>query len=350
MERDELLSFLALSRIKGLSNLKKREIVERIPKLSFLFKGKVEVEETLQKSINLFDDWELLEKELEKLKRMDVEVLTIKDEKYPFLLRQIPDAPILLYKKGPLEITENTFAIVGTRRATEVGKNLAERIAGTLSSLGITIVSGLARGIDTSAHKGALKEKGKTIAVLGNGIDICYPAENFYLFRQIEKEGLLLTEYPLSSRPLPFHFPERNRIIAGLSKGILVLEASKKSGSLITARLGLEYGRDVMAVPGSIFDDAYKGSNLLIKEGARLVDGIEEILSTFPQITLKEEKGIDMTEKEAYIYNLIPYEGIHVEEIIAKSRMGAKDVMVILTNLLMKELIRETAGGFFMRK
>jgi DNA processing protein len=229
--------------------------------------------------------------------------------------------------------------------------NLAEKIGETLSSVGITVVSGLARGIDAAAHRGALKEKGKTVAVLGCGIDICYPPENRQLFNTTGEEGLILTEYVPGEEPLPYHFPERNRIIAGLSKGVLVIEASQKSGSLITARLGLEYGREVMAVPGSVFREEFKGANALIKQGAKLVENINDILTTsFPGYEPEQKEHVNITPEEEMVFSHIGSEKVHIDEIIEKSGMKAKQVMAMLTRLEMKEIIREVPGGFYIRK
>lgn len=349
-ERDEILSLLALSRLEGLSRRNRKELVEKFGSASAVFKAGMDLGPPLGEKICSFRGWEALEKELERVRSLGAEVLTLMDEDYPALLKSIPDAPLVLYKKGPLRIHEMTIAIVGTRRASELAKHLAEKISSALSSVGITVVSGLARGIDSAAHIGALREKGKTIAVLGCGIDICYPSENLHLFKKVEREGALLTEYPPSSRPRPFHFPERNRIIAGLSRGILVVEASEKSGSLITARLGLEYGREVMAIPGTVFDEGWRGSNILIKQGARLVDGIEDILeAVFPNMKWERPKPLDMTEKETRIYSLISEAGTHVDEIVLTSGMAPAEVMAILTSLIMKDLIRERGGGFFFK-
>ncbi len=349
---DELTAIIALSRIKGIDRIKKREIIKARDNLSDLFKGKAGIsDESLRAAITAFNDWKNIDKTVEKLKKLNVDIITIRDEEYPELLRYIPDPPVVLYKKGPLKISCNTLAIVGSRKATFEGIALAEKIAATLSSLGINIVSGFARGIDASAHKGALSEAGKTTAVLGCGIDVCYPAENIRLFEKIGKEGLLLTEYYPGDLPLYYHFPERNRIIAGLSKGILVIEASARSGSLITARLGLEYSRDVMAIPGSIFNNEYKGANTLIKQGAKLVDGIEDILATsFPDLNLKKQHKIEMDKDEDYVYSYIGHDRIHTDELIENTGMQARQVMAILTRLEMKEVIQGFPGGYYIRK
>jgi DNA processing protein len=349
---DELTATIALSRLKGIDRIKKKAVIDANESLAALFGGKTKIyDESLKAQISAFKDWKDIEKATEKLINLGADIITIRDKTYPELLRHIPDPPVVLYKKGSLKTNSNTLAIVGSRKATFEGIALAEKIANTLSSLGITIVSGLARGIDSSVHKGALSEIGKTTAVLGCGIDICYPAENIRLFEKIGEEGLLLTEYSPGDPPLNYHFPERNRIIAGLSKGILVIEASGKSGSLITARLGLEYARDVMAIPGSIFSDEHKGANALIKQGAKLVDGIEDILATsFPDLTLKKQKKIEMDKDEDYVYSYIGHEKIHVDGLIDRTGMQAKQVMAVLTRLEMKEVVRGFPGGYYIRK
>ena len=254
-------------------------------------------------------------------------------------------------RKAPCRSGGPTFAVVGARKATFEGMLLAEQIAETLSTAGITVASGLARGIDGAAHKGALRGEGKTVGVLGCGIDTCYPAENSALFAKMAEEAAIVTEYAPGERPLKHHFPERNRIIAGLARGVLVVEASAKSGSLITARLALDYGREVMAVPGRVLDEAYKGANGLIKQGARLVEDIEDILTCcFPDVKFARKTAIDINEDEDYIYTLMSVGRIHVDELIRKSRLEAKKVLAILTRLEMKDMVRHTPGGFYIRK
>ena len=349
---EELRAFIAFSRLKSLGKAAKRRTIEELPRLAPIFDGGASpFSGTAQDEISSFSGWEEIDEELASLQRMGGEAVTLKDEAYPECLKNIPDPPLVLFKKGPLSLVRNAVAIVGSRRATEEGMNLSEKIADTLSSVGITVVSGLARGIDSSAHRGALKSPGKTIAALGCGLDICYPWENKHLYRKVGEEGVLVTEYGLGEKPLSYHFPERNRIIAGLSKGVLVIEAAEKSGSLITARLAAEYGRSVMAIPGSIFSEDCKGTNSLIKQGARLVDSIDDILTEcFPDVKLIEKKPIDMNSAEDYIYSIVGPQKIHIDEVIEKSKMAAKEVMAILTLLEMKDAVREVAGGFYIRK
>jgi DNA processing protein len=349
---EEQLAIIALQRLKGIDLAIKRRLFEGEENLGSLFEGKASLnDEGVYKKIMAFKDWNDVNRDLKLLRETGVEVLTIRDPGYPVQLRNIPDAPLVLYKKGKLKVGPDTIAIVGSRRASFESINMAEKIAQTLSSVGITVISGLARGVDAAAHRGALKEKGKTVGVLGCGIDICYPSENRPLFEKVGEEGCILTEYTPGELPLQHHFPARNRIIAGLSKGVLVVEASQRSGSLITARLGLEYGREVMAIPGSIFDEGYKGANSLIKQGAKLIDGMDDIIATcFPNLTLKKNEHVDLNGDEHYIYEIIGLVKIHVDEVIEKSGMETRHVMAILTNLELKEAIQGIPGGFYLRR
>lgn len=349
---EEQLAIIALQRLKGIDLAIKRRLFEGEENLGSLFEGKASLhDEGVYKKIMAFKDWNDVNRDLKMLRETGVEVLTIRDPGYPVQLRNIPDAPLVLYKKGELKVGHDTIAIVGSRRASFESINMAEKIAQTLSSVGITVISGLARGVDAAAHRGALKEKGKTVGVLGCGIDICYPSENRSLFEKVGEEGCILTEYTPGELPLQHHFPARNRIIAGLSKGVLVVEASQRSGSLITARLGLEYGREVMAIPGSIFDEGYKGANSLIKQGAKLIDGMDDIIATcFPNLTLKKNEHVDLNGDEHYIYEIIGLVKIHVDEVIEKSGMETRHVMAILTNLELKEAIQGIPGGFYLRR
>jgi DNA processing protein len=349
---EELVAILAVARIPGISNERKKEIVLSTENVASLFSGKARlVDPRLRAKVRAFDGFKAITAELASLEKMKAHVISIRDASYPEPLKQIPDSPLVLYSKGPVSFQSRMMAVVGARKATFEGMNLAERIAETLSSLGITVVSGLARGIDSAAHRGALKGKGKTVAVLGCGVDVCYPAENKHLYERIGDDGLIVTEYSPGERPLPGHFPARNRIIAGLSTGVLVIEASSKSGSLITARLALEYGREVLAVPGRVFDEEYKGANNLIKQGAKLVEGMEDIIaSCFPDLELKKVERLAMEEDEEYIYALMGMDKVLVDELAGMSRLEMKHLMPLLTRLEMKDLVRSLPGGFYIRK
>ncbi|MCC8170038.1 MAG: DNA-processing protein DprA [Oscillospiraceae bacterium] len=223
-------------------------------------------------------------KVVEQTERAGAKILTYEDINFPDMLRNIIDPPYVLYIKGEIMNWDRLLPIgvVGTRKSTDYGKLVTNRISRDMTKMGITVVSGMARGLDASAAWAALRAGGKTIAVLGSGIDVIYPPDNKNLYEEICEHGAVITEYPPGSEPLPGHFPERNRIIARLSKGLLVTEAPKDSGALITARCALENGRDIFAVPGNIFDEHYVGTNNLIQQGAKLVMSAQDVMDEYP--------------------------------------------------------------------
>lgn len=352
---DELIARIALSRISGLQRTAKRSLLDVYGSAASLFQKKCPVSDPeTRRRLKAFLDFAAIERELTELDRRGVEVTTLGQPTYPPLLSTLSDAPLVLFKKGDMNIADTVLSIVGSRKATYEGIRIAATVSETIASMGVTIASGLARGIDGAAHKGAVRQRGGTVAVLGSGIDICYPAEHRALFEQIAEQGAIVTEYGLGQKPIPPNFPERNRIIAGLAKGVLVVEAAAQSGSLITARLALEYGREVMALPGRIFDEAYKGANKLIKQGARLIGGTEDIMEAcfpnFVKTTGPHADRIDLNEQEHYIYGLLGSGRFHVDELVHKSRMETRKVLAVLTELEMKDMITPFPGGFYMRK
>lgn len=223
---------------------------------------------------------------IEYLNKNDIKLITIFDERYPEKLRNIFDPPIVLYAKGNVDLLNKLgIAVVGCRLSTNYGNNISTQFSYILSKYNINVISGLARGIDASSHMGALKANGNTIAVVGSGLDIIYPYENKYLFTEIiEKGGLIISEYVPGTKPLPKNFPQRNRIISGISNGVLVVEAKEKSGSLITVEFALEQGKEVYVVPGNINSKNSIGTNELIKQGAKMVTSVSEILEDFLKI------------------------------------------------------------------
>jgi DNA processing protein len=352
---DELVARVALSRIKGLQRAAKKTLLDTYGAAALLFEKKCPVRDVeIRTRLKAFTEFAAIEKELAELARRRIEITTLGQSTYPTLLSSLNDAPLVLFKKGPMAIPDSVLSIVGSRKATYEGLRIAATVAETIASMGITVTSGLARGIDSAAHKGAVKRQGGTLAVLGSGIDICYPAENRQLFEEIAERGAIITEYGLGQKPIPPNFPERNRIIAGLAKGVLVVEAAVKSGSLITARLALEYGREVMALPGRIFDEAYQGANRLIKQGAKLVGGTEDIMEAcfpnFIRLSRAMSDGIDLNEQEHYIYALLGSGRLHVDELVQQSHMQTGRILAILTELEMKDVITPFPGGFYMRK
>ncbi|WP_427338611.1 DNA-processing protein DprA [Caloranaerobacter sp. DY30410] len=301
------------------------------------------------KDIYYYEDY------ISRVQKIGAKITTIFDIDYPKHLRNIYNPPKVIYIKGSLETKDEiSIAIVGSRKATAYGKWVAEKFAKELASLGITIVSGLARGIDTKAHEGALATKGRTVAVLGNGIDVIYPKVNKMLFEKIQNNGAIITEYPLGVQPLPYNFPMRNRIISGLSLGVLVVEASEKSGSLITAQIALEQGREVFAIPGNINSIYSKGTNLLIKDGAKIVmdvdDIIEEITLLKDRIRAKRVEEIsclNLGKDEIKIVECIKEYPKYCDEISYQTGLDIKKVNSILTILELKGIVKQLPGKTF---
>jgi len=286
-----------------------------------------------------------------------IEIIKKSSRDYPKILKEIHNAPKQLYVRGGLPKDHNlNFAIVGTRAASEYGKTLAFKIAKELAELGFNIVSGLALGIDTQAHLGALEGKGRTTAVMGSAIDdnSIYPSENLNLVKKIiSSGGAVISEYEPGTKSEIWFFPERNRIISGLSRGVLVIEAPEKSGALITARLALEQNREVFAIPGSIFSKNSLGANNLIKSGAKMVTTVDDILEELNLTDLKTEEGIkeeeNLTEKEKIILNIIEKEPIHIDKICKMSKMTAGQVLSIVSVLEIGGIIKNIGGGKFVR-
>ncbi|MGC8981490.1 MAG: DNA-processing protein DprA [Minisyncoccia bacterium] len=290
-----------------------------------------------------------LEKEYEKVERLGIKILTIDDDNYPEQLRNIDEPPLGFYLLGEIDLSF-PIAIVGTRRASSYGKNIARKFSEELSKLGITIISGLAFGIDEMAHRGAI-EFGKTIAVLGEGIDLALNSPKRNLIDKIlEKGGGIISEYSLGTPGLKPHFPLRNRIIAGLSNGIVIIEAPINSGALITANYGLKYGKEIFVVPGEITNKNFEGSHNLIKQGARLVTSIEDILSEFDFDIKKKEKVIrlNLTPKEEIIYELLKIEPLTLDEISIKTKMNIQDILTILTHMEVRGIIKNIEGRFYL--
>lgn len=290
------------------------------------------------------------------LKEHKVDCITPDGLEYPSLLRQLHYPPPILYYRGSLKkINQPAVAIVGSRRCTFYGREVAHRLAGELSTAGITVVSGMALGIDTAAHRGSLENSGYTAAVLGCGVDQCYPPDNADLMEQIIAAGVVLSEFPIGTEPLPIHFPQRNRIISGLSLGTVVVEATAKSGALITASYALEQNREVFAVPGNVGSPYSRGSHRLLKEGARLVESAADILeelnlnsSTGIQLTLGMA-GADLSDRGKILLALIPYQPMHIDTIIQLSGISAAETSVLLLSLELKQCIRQTPGKYFCR-
>jgi DNA processing protein len=294
------------------------------------------------------------ERELELLTRANVKALALDDPVYPQRLRQIYAPPAVLYVKGALCPEDDlAVAVVGTRRATMYGREVAESMVGGLAAGCITIVSGLARGIDTVAHRAALTAGGRTIAVLGSGIDVIYPAENRALAETVVENGALVSEYPLGTKPDASNFPARNRIISGLSLGVLVVEAGEESGALITADFALEQNREVFAVPGPIFSRSSQGTNRLIQQGAKLILSCQDILDELnldsaPQ-QLEMREVLATTPVEAALMGALTQEPSHIDEVCRRLGLPMAEVSSSLTMLELKGMVRQLGGMHYVR-
>ncbi len=303
---------------------------------------------------------DLAEKAVENLEKHEIRAICIDEDEYPEFLKCIYDAPYLLYAKGNLSNDDKYIGVVGSRRATSYGLKMAENISYELSKCGLTIVSGMASGIDTAAHNGALRAKGRTIGVMGCGLDMTYPYENRNLMKNIIKEGAAISEFLPGMPPIPQNFPMRNRIISGMSMGVVIVEANEKSGSLITANFALEQGRDVFAVPGNLISRNSCGTNKLIREGAKIVTTVEDILEEFNfddavnknrnekyKISALNNmlKGLD--ENERKIVDSICEEPIHIDKITEKTGLSMQVVNALLIVMELKGLVRQNPGKIF---
>lgn len=298
---------------------------------------------------------EFLNDILLKIKNNNINVVTALEDDYPERLKNIPNKPAILYCRGTLNMEDNlAIAIVGSRKATAYGKWACERFTKELAEMGITIVSGLATGIDTYAHKMALETGGRTIGVLGNGLDIIYPKNNQRLYKEVAENGCVLSEFPLGTDPFYYNFPQRNRIISGLSLGIIVVEAKEKSGSLITAHHGLDQGKDVFAVPGNINSIYSGGTNKLIKDGATPLLSIDDILEEIYELQIKFEDRkktkisfSELSEDEEKIIKIILDGPVHSDIISIKTGLDISMVISILTGLELKGIIKELSSRIF---
>ncbi len=310
-------------------------------------------------------------REVERAEKLGVWIINFADERYPVLLKRIYDPPPVLYIKGSLSSADNlSIAIVGSRRCSLYGQEQASRFAHLLSSAGFTICSGMARGIDTFAHQGALASGGRTIAVQGCGLGNVFPPENKKLFELIAESGACISELPLGYEPLSENFPPRNRIIAGLSLGTIVIEAGLKSGALITAEAALENGREVMAVPGKIDSPLSRGSNRLLKQGAKLVESVEDVAEALGYIgeqlqshisvavkktserveeSLFDASQFNLNDSERTIYDYLNKEPLHLEQIIAGTDLLPGNTNAGLISLQLKGLIKQLPGSLFVR-
>jgi DNA processing protein len=303
-------------------------------------------------------DWGLAGKQWELMEKNRVQLLTFRDEAYPENLKSIYDPPPFLFIKGNIKKEDkNAIAIVGCRAASLYGKQITEKIGRELAKRGIAIVSGLARGIDSIGHLSALEESGRTIAVFGSGLDVIYPPENKKLVERIVENGAIISEFLLGTKPEAPNFPRRNRLISGLSLGVVIVEAGVKSGALLTARFALEQNREVFAIPGNIGAKNSEGTNQLIKQGAKLVTSVEDILeelNLINSVRQKEKNQIErdlsqLSEMEKNIYNLIAQKPYHIDKIAQETSLTTSCALSTLLSLELKGFIKQLSGKMFVR-
>src|SRR5215467_3694599 len=306
------------------------------------------------------------EKELAAVRKIEgCKLLNWTEPEYPQTLLQIYDPPVLLYVRGdPQVLNLPSLSIVGTRRPTVYGTQMAQRLGRELAARGLVIVSGLARGIDAIAHQGAVDAHGRAVGVLGTGVDVCYPKENKKLYEKVLERGVIISEFPLRTHPAPENFPVRNRIVAGLPLGVVVVEGAQYSGSLITARLGMEFGREVFGVPGNATQPVSFAPNLLIKQGAKLVTGVEDVIEELPtpvrvallQVEQPEAEqrnllaAASLNGSEKKVYELLKADDpIHIDDIVERSGLNSSDVLATLFNLEMQGIVRQMPGKQFCK-
>ncbi|MCX7667640.1 MAG: DNA-processing protein DprA [Atribacterota bacterium] len=356
---EELPFWIAFSHVRGIGPVRFRKLLEFFGSVKEAFYAS---EKALEEAVGkvaaslIIEARQNLQPEslYEEVERENLQVLTIEDEAYPALLKNTYRPPFLLYLKGSFDFSrfERYLAIVGTRNPTPYGRKVAQVLSRDLSEY-FVIVSGLALGIDGEAHRAVVEKGGITIGVLGNGLRRVYPATHFRLACEIiEKGGALLSEYPPSWEPCPENFPPRNRIISGLSQGVVVVEAPRRSGAMITASFALEEGREVMAVPGPVFSPQSEGTNALIAQGARLVQSAQDVCEALGLLWKKREETLEkneLGEKEKHLFSLIDYQGKFKEELLEQVSWPEGEFFQTLLALEMKGLIQEVWGGKVVR-
>ena len=376
--RADLADWIALNMIRGIGPRTANHLLNLFGSPAQVFAASrlaLEKEGLKPETIRELHSAEILDKagaEIERLEALGARIITIEDEDYPELLREIYDPPIALYVRGDLEraCARPALAIVGSRRCSTYGINCAQSLSRDLAAHGLTIVSGMARGIDAAGHRGALEAGGLTLAVVGTGLEKTYPKEHEKLQAEIIASGAVISEFPLGTPPLPQNFPYRNRILSGLCFGVLIIEAAEHSGSLITARLAYEHGREVFAVPGNITSQTSFGPNFLIKDGAKLVQQWQDVVEELP-LELKEQilgvrrnakteaqdeaqpnfAAMEFSESERRVLDLLAADApAHIDQLLASCGLSSGELMSALLGLEMKDRIRQLPGKSFIKR
>jgi DNA processing protein len=363
--QDEIARWLALGRVKGLGLVSFKKLATRFddPTQAFFASpaelGEIEgLHRDAIEGLTGFSEWAEIEKEIHRIRETGIEIVRYVDVNYPARLRMISDPPPLLYVKGNLLANdEKAVAIVGSRSASDYGRRVARDLARGLATLGFTVVSGMARGIDGMAHEMALNAGGRTIAVLGSGVERAYPPEHDQLYRRIAEQGAVISELPVGTKPMAFNFPARNRLISGLSLGVVVVEATEKSGSLITASLAVEQGREVFAVPGEVGSSRSRGAHRLIRQGAKLVETVDDIIEEIAPQLVNRSKDLaepaarvlpqDSSNAARKIFALLQERTLQVDEVIERSGLRPAEVLEVLLDLELQGYLRQLPGKIY---
>ncbi len=360
--QNEYARWIALSQVKGLGGVSFKKLAAHFVDPTRVFSASAEelqqvpgLDKSVIEGLVNFSGWEQIETEIRRIRQAEVTIVPFTDVRYPARLRMIADPPPFLYVKGEIRAEDDkAVAVVGSRSASDYGRKVTRDLSRGLAALGFTVVSGLARGIDGTAHETALGCGGRTIAVLGSGVDRAYPPEHAALYRRISQNGAVVSELPVGTRPMAFNFPPRNRLISGLSLGVVVVEATEKSGSLITAALALEQGREVFAVPGEVGSSRSRGAHRLIRQGAKLVETVEDIVEEIaPQLLTRAgeqakdgRRGLpqNASEEVKKIFHLLQERSLQIDEVIESSGFSPSKVSEVLLDLELQGYLRQLPG------
>lgn len=353
---DDGRAWLALGRVAGIGPVVYRQLLQRFVAPAAVLRAAVAelvaagLRPAVARAVARFDGWQEVDEQVARLERCGATLLTWAEEGYPARLRQIHDPPPLLFVRGRIVADDDlAVAVVGSRAASAYGRKMARELAAGLAGRGVTVVSGLARGIDAAAHAAALEAGGRTIAVLGSGVDVIYPGEHRALAAAIAERGAVVSELAMGTRPDAENFPGRNRLISGLSRGVVVVEAAERSGSLITARVAADQGRDVFAVPGPVGPSS-AGGHRLLRDGAKLTECADDVLEEVCPRLLRESAGRSTfrpTPGEERILAAIGRETVHVDTVILRCGWPANEVLPLLLALELKGVVEQLPGKFF---
>jgi DNA processing protein len=360
-DHSEHALWLALTRIKGLGCISFKKLASHFADPTQALSATAAelsaiegIDRNVVDGLLAFTQWNEVEQEVQRASQAGVKIIPFGSGTYPARLRSIADPPPCLYVKGEIrQEDDKAVAVIGTRSASHYGRRVARDLCRGLASLGFTVISGMARGIDGVAHDEALNAGGRTIAVLGSGVDRAYPPEHQKLYHRISEQGAVISELPLGAAPLAFNFPARNRLISGLSAGVVVVEATEKSGSLITAAVALEQGREVFAVPGEVGSSRSRGGHRLIRQGAKLVENVDDILEEIaPQLVAPNRQSaalralpVDAQPETRKIFDLLQERSLHIDEVIEASGFSTSRVLQILLELELQGFLKQLPGN-----